>query len=507
MSKHFLLITFIIAYLIFSFLTFKDYGITHDEEVMYKNGKSLFRYFFTGPSSEDLEILLNKKPPPQAHYLHNQLYGAILSVFNPKESYEIYHLLNLIFALPLFLASYFALYKFYKNTLIALLGPVFLFLTPRLIGDIPTNIKDVSFAVSYFLSLVSIFFLVNRKKIIFKILLLGILFGLSHSFRIIGFTLYLILFAYDFYIFVSDMNTRKRWGIWTYLRNEILMTVSIFFIATLIMTLSWPYISSNFPEHFFDILKASNSFPYETPILTLGKNVISTQLPWFYLPVWIFATMPLYLIFFFIASPIYLKNFFRHKLFLIFFSAFLVNVVFFILFKPVIYDAVRHYLFFQVIIVFLATISLAEFILNFKKQPIFYLLLILVGINLLFVIKNLFLLHPYQYTYFNEAVGGLKGAYLNFETDYWGASYKEAVEWLKKNKIKNDRVYYIYSCGNPISSTYYFSKNMQWSSDFSKVDFALCFTRWEQYLQFDQNKKIYAVERFGVPLTIIYALK
>jgi hypothetical protein len=47
-------------------------------------------------------------------------------------------------------------------------------------------------------------------------------------------------------------------------------------------------------------------------------------------------------------------------------------------------------------------------------------------------LPTLWRLHPYQMTYFNFLVGGLAGADGRYETDYWLASYKEAVEWVNR---------------------------------------------------------------------------
>ncbi|HKJ26579.1 MAG TPA: hypothetical protein VJ965_02985 [Anaerolineales bacterium] len=41
-------------------------------------------------------------------------------------------------------------------------------------------------------------------------------------------------------------------------------------------------------------------------------------------------------------------------------------------------------------------------------------------------------LHPYQYVYYNQAVGGVEGAYRYYEMDYWVISYKEAIEYLNE---------------------------------------------------------------------------
>jgi tetratricopeptide (TPR) repeat protein len=45
-------------------------------------------------------------------------------------------------------------------------------------------------------------------------------------------------------------------------------------------------------------------------------------------------------------------------------------------------------------------------------------------------LKFMILNHPYYYLYYNQFVGGLKGAYANYETDYYYVSQTEASEWL-----------------------------------------------------------------------------
>lgn len=41
-------------------------------------------------------------------------------------------------------------------------------------------------------------------------------------------------------------------------------------------------------------------------------------------------------------------------------------------------------------------------------------------------------LHPFQTSYFNEFVGGLRGAAGRYYTDYWGTCVKQAVAWLEQ---------------------------------------------------------------------------
>lgn len=42
--------------------------------------------------------------------------------------------------------------------------------------------------------------------------------------------------------------------------------------------------------------------------------------------------------------------------------------------------------------------------------------------------------HPYQYMYFNETVGGIKGANGNYELDYWNQTPRAAMEWIAQNR-------------------------------------------------------------------------
>lgn len=39
-------------------------------------------------------------------------------------------------------------------------------------------------------------------------------------------------------------------------------------------------------------------------------------------------------------------------------------------------------------------------------------------------------LHPYEYIYYNNFVGGVKGAFRIYENDYWYTSYRQAAEYL-----------------------------------------------------------------------------
>ena len=75
-----------------------------------------------------------------------------------------------------------------------------------------------------------------------------------------------------------------------------------------------------------------------------------------------------------------------------------------------------------------------------------------VGVILLLVIPLQWMVryHPHQITYFNPLVGGLSGAYTNYETDYWMNGVKPALEWMDQEGILDEnRKNKILVTGNP----------------------------------------------------------
>jgi len=58
---------------------------------------------------------------------------------------------------------------------------------------------------------------------------------------------------------------------------------------------------------------------------------------------------------------------------------------------------------------------------------------VVLAIGIILPVRFSFANHPNEYVYFNELIGGIKGAYGNYDTDYYMNSIREDCEWLKKN--------------------------------------------------------------------------
>ena len=120
-------------------------------------------------------------------------------------------------------------------------------------------------------------------------------------------------------------------------------------------------------------------------------------------------------------------------------------------------------------------------------------------------------LHPYQYIYYNELIGGVGGAFRKFDLDYSGTSFKEALRFINRNSEPNTDTFVIVgprhlasvyaraSLKNNILGLY---DNI--NSDSSEYYYVLFLTRGNADLNICANSKVvYSIERDGGTLSYI----
>jgi len=505
LRRRYPLIFFGLFYLILTNLTFRDFGETFDESGVYTRGIVLNHYLI----HDDFIGFLHKSSPDDGAVVYDHFYSLMLSYLNPSSDLDNYHWLNMVFALLAFIALFELLLSQTQKPLLALLGPLFLLLTPRFSGDIPANPKDMPFAVFYLLTLCAVYLFYQKPQTnpYLKILVLGLLFGVTQSCRLLGLTLYPVYILFDLHFFYhKNKPVLSQWK--NHLMETACVLTLVFMISSFIMILTWPYLGANYFNHFTDLLGISKNFAWNNNVLFMGKEIPSTQLPWTYLPVWFLVTTPLFILFFLVTSFIFVKNKMANPLYILMGIAVTVNLAFNLILRPVIYDGLRHFLFLLPILTVIAALSAAEWFQQNKPGHVFKIIMGLFLLNGLTVTFQLIQLHPYEYIYFNELTGGLRGSQGKFDNDYWGASFKEAVDWLEKNETTDPhRSYKINGSGNPYQIFYYFTPNMKWVDNPKDADYYISYTRDDKQLLADPSKIIHVVEREGVPLNYIFKLK
>ncbi len=118
--------------------------------------------------------------------------------------------------------------------------------------------------------------------------------------------------------------------------------------------------------------------------------------------------------------------------------------------------------------------------------------------------------HPFQISYFNELVGGAKGAFGKYDLDYWGSSQKKAVEWLNVH-AENNATVTIVMAGN-VAGTYLrpdLLTNLN-SQSYDAVDYVVVLNRQSFFYRFYiyeyllTHKPIHTIDVDGVPLVWIF---
>ena len=479
---------FLIIYFFLALATFKDFGLTMDEFFVYTRGQ----YFYNKVVGNDAHLqkgfVVHEEGNEDILY-NNSSYPAILYTLNNNQSYEGYHLINMLLASTIFIAMYELLLFVYRKPLFALIGPLLLFFTPRFLGDIPANPKDIPFAIGYFLSIAFIIISQKWNKNL-QLILLGVLVGLSASIRVIGFSIIPIYILFKMLTpWETNISKLCKRGISVVLESTILILISF-----LIFLVNMPYVGADPINHFPELLNITTKYPWYGNMLFFGENLAFNQRPLSYLPIWLAITTPPLILG--LSVYAFWKKMSTHtqSLKILILISLAVHTLFYIFLKPIIYNGLRHYLFILPQLVILASLGSVELMQNKKLCKWIYAIFALFIVSMMGAYVHL---HPYEYTYFNSITRGIAGAQGTFEIDYWAASDKEAMAWLstylKENDITSTAVF---SCSKSDSLHYYMPQVSDVNTNIQKADYIICFDK----------KELSAIQKY-IPGTIIHEIK
>ncbi|MFS2008508.1 ArnT family glycosyltransferase [Azospirillum sp. CT11-132] len=117
-------------------------------------------------------------------------------------------------------------------------------------------------------------------------------------------------------------------------------------------------------------------------------------------------------------------------------------------------------------------------------------------------------LHPDEYVYFNELVGGVAGAVRKYDVDYWVNSLPEAVEDLseviaaEEARTHHHRTYSVAVCAEPLAFEKLAPANMRWVNDWNRADFFIAPTQ-EDCDALMTGPTVAEVERDGALLAVV----
>ncbi len=509
--------------------TYQDFGITWDEYVQQQYGQHIVNYYLS--LGQDTSALNYKNL-----YLYGGFFDSIAAVLTkilPGDTYAIRHLFNAMIGF-IGLIGTLKLANLLAGPRAAFLAVLLLALEPFYLGNMFNNPKDLPFATAYVWSLYYILSTFRYFPFIPRVLAikLGVAIGVALSIRIGGVLLYgYFLLAILFYVFRPGMFTATdiisgkpaSWR-WRMVKSLFL----ILLISQAMMLFFWPWAQQAPTTRPIQALLAMSQFAWQGSVLFQGEYINAHHLPSRYLlqhfiiklseTVILSIIAGSFMLLWLMAKKRYNAKPITENLYLFVAIASIFPILYASISNAVLYDTIRHFLFIIPLLCVISAVTIHKLIgaatvgsakKGRQRSPyLVFALAVLLVTPQLYAINQL---HPYEYVYYNQFVGGLKGASGRYETDYWASSYKEVVAVLVKHlkqKEKNKfakRQYKIHVCTPVFPASYYFPKNFKLEKQLEKADYYISITRWNCHLK-GKGKKIATVSRAGVDLSIIKAI-
>lgn len=495
-------LAFMAIYLAWVFTFYDDYPMALEEPVDYNFGIQMYNRTF-GRDPILLKDFAQEGEGNREIWAYNHFHSMWLYVFNDSGSLEGFHFNNFIFSLIAFFICYQIMLLATRKPGLALIGPIFLFFTPRYLGNIASNVKDPVFATYYLFALWVLMISHKLKKWWLKSIVLGVSYGMSAAIRTVGYNLLLVHLVVRLIEAIKSHSPNPK-----VLVRGLSEIVVIFVCMVLIHAIQMPFVKSNPVAHLPRLFQMAKEYPWTGLILYAGKEVSAGQLPWDYIPIWFGISTPLMILVLWLLSHWFVKT---NRLLMILHISFWTNIALYYLLDPIVYDGIRHLLFLSVIMTVIASVTFAQLWLISITKIKRLILLTFLGFQLLLVGTNYIALHPYQYLYFNELIGFLPGAFNRFETDYWALSFAEGIKWLKENEARTAGVR-VGLCTHFYAKSYLDEAGFEsvWLPDCvnieqSEVKYVLSSSRNNEWDKVN-DEEIYAVKRMGVPLMKIFRI-
>lgn len=502
-----------------------DYGISWDAKRHNMYGYDMLKYFDTDGKDK---TALNESSSVNEFRYYGEHFNVISAWLNtnikPWGEFETRHFLNALYGLLAMLFASLAAKEIggWRAGVFALL---FIIFSPVFFGHSMNNPTDIPFAAGCAMAmyyLLKVLRSLPAPKFTY-LLWCGVGIGIAIGSRIGG----IVFYAYaGLFMGLSWLAYMRKHG-WamasTLIVPYFISGVTIVFVAHMVGISLWPFGQEEWLTNWYVALKKSTGaefFTYNHELFE-GVRMYMANVPWYYLPKFIIINSPLYVLVGF-ALLLVLAFTWKKK----FASTYmLIPVVLFVFVFPIVYAEVqsmyyyngwRHYLFTYPPLIVLTALgweSLMRLINNsWTPKVIAVVALGMVSLPAIWMVKN----HPNEVVYFNELVGGTKGAYGNYELDYYSNSCREAAEWIAQQEPTDTIVVAINN--EPLTAAYYAQRvnpniQFQWVREYEEGkpfwDYAIYTSRTYSKNEllteggFPPKGTVYKVEADGVPIAVV----
>ncbi len=416
----------------------RKYGISWEAPALRLNGGNAAIYIADKFNLNVIPEYYRQFPPMGENGMadHGVAYDLILVILERfvglSDSADIYAFRSLMNYL-VFMIGTLAIYKMAKRRFnsknIGLLAAIMFVLSPRIFAAGFYSPSDMIFSSFFALGVnLSIRFIKDSRYS--SAVAAGLISGFATDIRLLGvIALPVVSFAYILHnnVQISNLLSKKA------------KSLAIFILSSFAsIILFFPYLWENPILRFVEVFKSLSKYPWGGTNRYFGADILASDLPWHYLPVWIAITTPIfYLILFGFGTIIILKSFVRRTQFtfemiqdFLFFSFAFLPIVVVAAMNSVVYDTWRHVFFVYTFIILIATLGWTKIAFSrglghlSRKFMLFTSFLCLSQI-LFWMYQN----NGKQYLYFNQLAGS-DNLQNKWEMDFLGLSNPDAINYL-----------------------------------------------------------------------------
>jgi hypothetical protein len=424
----------------------RNAGISCDDVLHYHQSEAVYNYFAThGADQTALQTPVN----------HLKYYGQsfdnfvtiLIRWFGIDDVYNFRHLMSALAGwLAIFMTALLAAwFSGYRTSILV----IFLFaVSPTFFGHAGNNLKDTPFALGYISSVYFTLKILFPKKQVhfYEILLLILSIAFTISIRAGG----LLMICYLFFFFLICLFYQyynERQDLWPEAIKKFIVLVLIAGASLFLSVLLWPFALQSPIKNMSASLHFMTNFPGTFREIFEGRTEWSDFMPWYYLLKYMAITIPLLVfagILIFIAFL--KKTVFDRKA--LAWSLVVFTILFPILYviaeRPNIYSGWRQFLFLYPPIILISATGFSFMLESLKNKYIRWIIFTVFFILSIHPVRFMANNKSYSYLYYNQLAGGLKGAFGNYETDYYYTGQTEASKWLigylNTNKIDSAKV-------------------------------------------------------------------
>lgn len=497
----------------------QQYGMTWDEKRHNDYSKTSLAYFES--FGEDSTCLSETLPTQEFRYYGEHfnviaafLYTHVLSI----GEYETRHLLNAFYG---FLAMLFAalLAKEIGSWRAGFFAFVAIYFSPVFFGHSMNNPTDIPFATGFAMALyylLKIFKSLPAPKFS-HVFMAAVGIGIAVGSRVGG----VLLYAYAaLFMSIHFLQHIKQNG-FKYFLAYVKIFVSLIVVGHLLSISLWPFGQQEIFSSWYEALKKSTEgafFTYNHELFE-GVRMYMAKVPWYYLPKFILINTPLVVLVglaMMLVLLFVIKRLYKHSM-LVYFTLFalLFPIVYAEYQSMYYYNGWRHYLFIYPPLIVLSALGWESLIRVLKNNKLTWVVIVVMVVLISLPAGWLISNHPNAAVYFNELTGGTKGAYGQYELDYYSNSCREAGEWLAKQEPNKKLLVAINN--EPQTAAYYAQKinpNMEfkWVREYEEQrpfwDYAIFTSRTYSQREllngaFPPKGTVHVVEVDGAPIAAV----